>query len=52
MCADIAMCQGTGCPLKDKCYRHTAKPNPDWQSYFVNPPYDKNTKKCDRFWEK
>lgn len=31
---DITMCEGRGCPQKDKCYRHTAKPNPDCQSYF------------------
>lgn len=35
---DIAMCRGDGCTAKDKCYRHTAKPTPLRQSWFVTPP--------------
>lgn len=31
---DMTMCEGRGCPQKDKCYRHTAEPDPDCQSYF------------------
>lgn len=30
---DISKCPGTGCPLKTKCYRFTAPPTPNWQSY-------------------
>ena len=29
---DITMCTGR-CPISDYCYRHTATPNPYWQSY-------------------
>lgn len=48
---DITMCAGKDCPLKDKCYRFTAKPNPYWQSYFMKTPYDKNKKDCEHFWK-
>ena len=34
---DITMCKGLNCPLKDNCYRHTAKPS-ELQSYFSGPP--------------
>jgi hypothetical protein len=47
---DITMCEGTGCPAKDNCYRHTAKPSEYRQSYFVNPPYNKQENKCDHYW--
>ena len=30
---DITMCDNTDCPLRESCYRHTAKPTPIWQSY-------------------
>ena len=36
--ADISMCLGKGCPLRDTCYRHTAKPNEYRQAYFVSAP--------------
>ncbi len=48
--ADITCCQGTDCPLASKCYRHTAKKDPLWQSYFMTPPYSKETNTCDEFW--
>lgn len=48
---DITMCLGDGCPLKNKCYRHTAKPDEYWQSYFVTPPYSKETSSCDDYWD-
>lgn len=44
---DITMCKGEGCPKKDLCYRHTAKPTPHWQSYFVKAPYDPETQTCE-----
>lgn len=47
---DITMCSGKECPLKETCYRHTAAPD-RYQSYFVNPPIDKATKKCDYYWK-
>ena len=30
---DISKCIGTDCPLKEKCYRYTSKPNAYRQSY-------------------
>lgn len=36
---DIAMCPGKDCPLKETCFRHTAKPSAYRQSYFVTPPW-------------
>lgn len=45
---DITMCYGKDCPLKEKCYRFTAKAS-IFQYYFTDSPYkDKN---CDYFWD-
>ena len=44
---DMALCQGTGCPLKDKCYRYRAYPAEHWQPYFTEVPYKDGD--CDRF---
>jgi hypothetical protein len=44
---DITMCKGTGCPVKDECYRFTASPS-DYQSYFVDPPIKDG--KCEMYW--
>jgi hypothetical protein len=44
---DITMCEGTGCPVKDECYRFTANPS-DYQSYFVDPPIKDG--KCEMYW--
>ena len=30
---DITMCFSEDCPMRNKCYRATAKPNPIYQSY-------------------
>lgn len=35
--ADITKCTGDHCPIKDKCYRHTA-PSSEWQTWFVETP--------------
>ena len=45
---DISMCNNQNCPLKDKCYRFTATPNPRWQAYsgFM---YDEQTNECNYF---
>jgi len=48
--ADITMCEGEGCPLRDNCYRFTAKPNPDRQSYFVETPVSQDGK-CVHFFD-
>jgi len=46
--ADITACSGVNCPLKDKCYRYTCIKNPDWQSYFMEPPIKDG--KCEYLW--
>ena len=48
--ADITMCVGTNCPLKKACYRHTATQS-KYQSFFVEIPYEKETEKCEHFWQ-
>ena len=35
--ADISMCEGEGCDVKNTCYRFTAKPSKSMQSYLM--PY-------------
>ena len=46
---DITMCTGERCPLKQICYRHTAKPSEFRQSYFMKPPISEG--KCEYFWK-
>lgn len=36
--ADITMCNGDECNVKNSCYRYTATPNPFRQSYFNGIP--------------
>jgi hypothetical protein len=43
---DISMCKGKDCPLKETCYRYTAESS-DYQSYFIEVPYDATTNSCD-----
>ena len=43
---DITMCEGTDCPLRDNCYRYTATPTPERQSYFVAVPYSLHRDEC------
>ena len=45
--ADITMCEGTGCPLANRCYRATATPNEFRQSYFIGVPIKGS--ECDEF---
>lgn len=45
--ADITMCLGTNCPLKEKCYRFTAKAS-EYQSYFMKPPFKDGN--CEMYW--
>ena len=49
--ADIAMCNGDNCSLKENCYRFKATINPYYQSYFTEIPFDHKSKTCDQFWE-
>jgi len=46
--ADITMCRGDDCPLKNNCHRYTANASEYRQSYFVDPPYVDD--ECDYFW--
>jgi hypothetical protein len=51
---DITKCRGGNCPIKEKCYRFTAKAG-FRQSYFFNPPFEiigkfDNHVKCEYFW--
>ena len=51
--ADITMCKGTGCPMKDNCYRHTAKACEFRQSYFMVVPLTymrEDEVTCEHFW--
>lgn len=50
--ADISKCEGTECPLKEKCYRYTAEANEYWQAYFTEIPYDIESGECEHFWER
>ncbi len=49
---DITMCSGQGCPIKEKCYRFTAKPSEFRQSYFLDTPIKikDGVAKCDHYW--
>lgn len=47
--ADITKCEGKNCPLKESCYRYTAKDNEYRQSYFIKTPYSFLNKKCDEY---
>ena len=51
--ADITMCSGNDCPVKETCYRFTAKPSDFRQSYFFQPPGGQKDGKftCEMYWE-
>ena len=44
---DIAMCEGTDCPLRENCKRFMSEPDSYSQSY-MSPPYKDG--KCDFYW--
>ena len=46
---DITMCKGTDCPSKNECFRCLATPDDQWQSYFIDLPFDFNKKSCKKF---
>lgn len=52
---DITMCSGRRkefiCPLREKCYRFTAKADRYWQSYFTEIPYNRKKNECKYFWD-
>jgi hypothetical protein len=45
---DISKCSGKDCPIKENCYRFTAKSDDVYQSYFVEPPIKDG--KCEMYW--
>lgn len=45
---DITKCEGTNCPVKESCYRYTAKADIFRQSYFTEPPIKDG--KCEMYW--
>lgn len=53
---DIAMCVGEAgdvvCQRRSWCYRYTATPTKDRQSYFMGLPIARGTRveDCERFW--
>ncbi len=51
---DITMCEGTNCPVKEKCFRFTAKPSKYHQTYFADVPGEIKDGKftCSYFWGK
>jgi hypothetical protein len=47
---DISMCWGENCPLKNDCYRFTAKAS-QWQYYFTSIPFDHEKHECEFYME-
>lgn len=47
---DIAMCWGDNCPIKETCYRFTAKPSKWRQSFLAESPI-KEDNTCEYFME-
>ncbi len=43
---DFSKCVGGDCPIKESCLRFTSLPAEIAQTYFIEPPYDKEDKKC------
>jgi hypothetical protein len=53
--ADITKCKGINCPVKDNCYRYTARDSGFYQSWFVDNNVGKmvdNKFSCDMYWGK
>jgi hypothetical protein len=48
MNADITLCFGEGCPMREKCLRFLTPPDEDAQSFFVNTPWANDG--CNFFW--
>jgi hypothetical protein len=47
--ADITMCEGKGCEMKENCLRYKATPSEFMQSYFFTAP--NKGLECDYYWE-
>jgi len=51
---DITKCKGINCPIRDNCYRYTARDSDFYQSWFVDDTVGKlvdNNFSCDVYWE-
>ena len=48
--ADIRICDGNYCELRDTCYRYKATLNEYRQSYFTKTP-NTTSYDCDYYWE-
>lgn len=48
---DISMCKNNTCPSRKSCYRHTATPNPNRQTYNLFE-VEKGKDKCPYYWGK
>lgn len=52
--ADITKCEGTGCTVKDSCYRYTA-PDGVRQVYFTTVPLETSRQHdgmtCEYYWK-
>lgn len=44
----IIKCEGHNCPLKEHCLRFASKGDMYGHSYFVDIPYNQETKSCDQ----
>jgi hypothetical protein len=44
--SDITMCEGIGCPIREKCYRFRTDTNL-MQHFYINTPYQYSY--CDKF---
>ena len=49
--ADITMCRGTGCKLKESCHRFNAKANEYYQWYFEKPPHYSEGEECNYYYK-
>lgn len=53
--ADITKCMssrdGFICPDRETCYRYMAPETPEWQSYFIDIPYDEINETCNDYWK-
>lgn len=46
--ADITMCPGVSCPMKNRCYRYRAF-TAGRQDYFGSSPYDAAAGRCEQY---
>lgn len=53
---DITFCEGENCPLKERCVRFDLPKDTDFEhlriSFFMEIPFNKETKCCEYFWSK